>query len=122
MLRKITDSLSNPLSYSVSIAIEKATGISGHQLYDDWILSIKDEYSNFGNKIKAMDQSGEIIEGDLTKIANKEKILPANYLSKCGFRINDEGTQYLRPLIQGEAFPRFKDGLPIYDQLDLYLR
>ena len=66
--------------------------------------------------------SWEIIEGNLTDIANKEKILPANYISDCGFRIRREGTQYLRPLIQGEAFPKFKDGLPIYEQLDLHLR
>ena len=65
--------------------------------------------------------SWEIVEGNLTNIANKEKILPFSYISEGGFRINEEGTQYLRPLIQGESFPKFKDGLPIYEQLDLHL-
>ena len=66
VLRKITDSLSSPLNYSISIAIQKATGISGNELYDDWVLSINDEYTDFGNKIEKIVLSGEIIEYEST--------------------------------------------------------
>ncbi len=63
----------------------------------------------------------EVREGNLLEIANKEKIVPNKYISECGFRIRKAGTDYLQPLIQGESFPKFRDGLPIYEQLDLHL-
>ncbi len=63
----------------------------------------------------------EVDKGALPEIANKEKILPAKYISNSGFGINSEGKQYLLPLIQGECFPKFTDGLPVYEQLDLHL-
>ena len=65
--------------------------------------------------------SWEIIEGNLVDIANKEKRVPRDYISKSGFRINHKGVQYLHPLIQGEAFPKFEGGIPKYEQLDLHL-
>ena len=62
----------------------------------------------------------EIDVGDLNEIANKEKVLPDNFISNCGFRITDEGVSYLSPLIQGESYPKYKNGLPAYEQLDLH--
>ena len=62
----------------------------------------------------------EIDVGDLNEIANKEKVLPDNFISKCGFRITDQGISYLSPLIQGESYPKYKNGLPAYEQLDLH--
>ena len=64
----------------------------------------------------------QISEGDLTEIANEEKTLPKNFISECGFRITKEGITYLQPLIQGESFPKFNNGIPIYEGLDLHLR
>ena len=63
----------------------------------------------------------EIGTGDLNDIANLEKTLPKEYISECGFRITSEGKQYLSPLIQGENYPEFLNGVPKYEQLDLYL-
>ena len=57
----------------------------------------------------------------LQDIANKEKTLPDSYISEDGFRISESGVNYLKPLIQGEIFPKFKNGVPSYDQLDLHL-
>ena len=62
----------------------------------------------------------EIDVGDLNEIANKEKVLPDSFISNCGFRITDEGISYLSPLIQGESYPKYKKGLPAYEQLDLH--
>ena len=62
-----------------------------------------------------------IDEGRLVHIANKEKIVPAEYISECGFEICPSGKKYLLPLIQGECYPRFVNGLPVYEQLDLHL-
>ena len=63
----------------------------------------------------------EIDTGDLKDIANLEKTLPKEYISECGFRITSEGKQYLSPLIQGENYPEFLNGVPKYEQLDLFL-
>lgn len=63
----------------------------------------------------------EIGTGDLNDIANLEKTLPKEYISECGFRITSEGKQYLSPLIQGENYPEFLNGVPKYEQLDLFL-
>ena len=63
----------------------------------------------------------EIAEGDLSEIANQEKLVPDNYIAENKFRINSSGIAYLKPLIQGESFPDFFSGLPKYEQLDLHL-
>jgi len=60
-------------------------------------------------------------EGGLKDIANEEKVLPNDYISDCGFRITQKGVDYLSPLIQGEDYPRFENGVPAYEQLDLHL-
>jgi 6-phosphofructokinase len=56
-------------------------------------------------------------EASLEKVANKEKTMPRNFISKDGFHITAVCRQYLLPLISGESYPPFKDGLPQYAQL-----
>lgn len=48
----------------------------------------------------------------LAKIANKEKKLPARYISKDGFGITAAARRYLEPLIKGENYPPYINGLP----------
>ncbi|KNZ32165.1 MAG: 6-phosphofructokinase [Methylibium sp. NZG] len=50
----------------------------------------------------------------LAKVANVEKFMPRDFITKDGFGITDKCKRYLRPLIQGEDPPKFKDGLPVY--------
>ena len=50
----------------------------------------------------------------LEEVANKEKPLPRAFISADGFHITPACRTYLTPLIQGEAYPPFKDGLPEY--------
>ena len=50
----------------------------------------------------------------LSKVANVEKFMPRDFISKDGFGITDKCKQYLIPLIQGEDYPKYKDGLPVY--------
>jgi len=50
----------------------------------------------------------------LEKVANVEKMLPRDYISPDGFHITAKGRRYLAPLIQGEDYPPYKDGLPQY--------
>ncbi|RUL61382.1 6-phosphofructokinase [Dyella dinghuensis] len=60
----------------------------------------------------------KIESAPLEKIANREKKMPNNFLTKDGFGITAAARRYLSPLIQGEAPPPYgKDGLPKYVQL-----
>jgi 6-phosphofructokinase 1 len=56
----------------------------------------------------------EIGCGELKDIANVEKMMPTNYISKDGFSITDECREYLLPLIEGENYPPYINGLPDY--------
>jgi 6-phosphofructokinase 1 len=50
----------------------------------------------------------------LEKVANVEKMLPRDYITEDGFHITSKGRRYLAPLIKGEDYPPYKDGLPQY--------
>jgi 6-phosphofructokinase len=51
---------------------------------------------------------------DLKDVANVEKKMPRDYITADGFHITAKCRQYLLPLIQGEDYPPFKDGMPDY--------
>ena len=51
---------------------------------------------------------------DIHAIANQEKMVPDHFISEDGCQITDAFLAYLRPLIQGELYPIFKDGLPAH--------
>ena len=53
----------------------------------------------------------------LSKVANVEKFMPRNFITPDGFGITDKCRTYLTPLIKGEDYPPYKDGLPQYVQL-----
>jgi ATP-dependent phosphofructokinase / diphosphate-dependent phosphofructokinase len=59
----------------------------------------------------------DIIEAPLSAVANQEKLVPPEFISSDGFGITDAARRYLAPLIVGEAFPPFKNGLPDYVRL-----
>lgn len=56
-------------------------------------------------------------EAPLEKVANIEKTLPRDFITEEGFGITEKCRRYLSPLIQGEAYPPFEDGLPCYVKL-----
>ena len=56
----------------------------------------------------------EIGSGELKDVANVEKMMPNNYISEDGFSITDACREYLLPLIEGENYPPYNDGLPNY--------
>jgi 6-phosphofructokinase 1 len=53
----------------------------------------------------------------LSDVANVEKKMPRDFIAADGFHITDKCRRYLTPLISGEAFPPFEDGLPEYVRL-----
>ena len=50
----------------------------------------------------------------LSRVANIEKKMPKKFISIDGFGITPSCERYLKPLIKGEAYPPYKDGLPKY--------
>ncbi len=48
----------------------------------------------------------------LGRIANKEKMLPRRYITRDGYGITAAGRRYLQPLIKGEDYPPYVNGLP----------
>lgn len=55
----------------------------------------------------------------LTRLMNRARALPRNYLSRDGFRLSGAGRRYFLPLISGEAYPPFAAGLPSHAQLKM---
>ncbi len=53
----------------------------------------------------------------LADVANVEKMMPADFISEDGFGITEACREYLAPLIEGEDYPPYKDGLPDYVRL-----
>ena len=66
---------------------------------------------------KGKKYSWSIGEAKLSDVANVEKMMPRNYISRDGFHITDAARDYLAPLIQGEDYPKYKNGLPQYARL-----
>jgi ATP-dependent phosphofructokinase / diphosphate-dependent phosphofructokinase len=56
----------------------------------------------------------EIGQAPLSAVANVEKFMPKDFLSEDGFGITDKCRDYLYPLIQGEDYPPYENGLPKY--------
>ncbi len=54
----------------------------------------------------------KIESAPLGRIANKEKMLPRRYITKDGFGITEAARRYLEPLIKGENYPPYINGLP----------
>ena len=53
----------------------------------------------------------------LSRVANVERKMPKSFITRDGYGITAAGLNYLRPLIQGEDYPPYKDGLPQYVRL-----
>jgi len=58
--------------------------------------------------------SWEIGKAPLSEVANVEKMMPKEFISDDGYGITDGCREYLVPLIQGEAYPPYENGMPQY--------
>ena len=56
----------------------------------------------------------EIGSVDLADVANVEKMMPDDFISEDGFGITEKCRRYLQPLVMGEEYPPYKNGLPDY--------
>ncbi|HEX7037712.1 MAG TPA: 6-phosphofructokinase [Pseudomonadales bacterium] len=56
-------------------------------------------------------------EVPLSEVANVERKMPKNYITRDGFGITEAARTYLAPLIAGEDPPPYRNGLPQYARL-----
>jgi 6-phosphofructokinase 1 len=50
----------------------------------------------------------------LADVANVEKKMPREFIARDGFSITEKCRRYLQPLIRGEEYPPYRNGLPQY--------
>ena len=65
-------------------------------------------------RVKDMPYTVVIEAADASKIANKEKFLPREYINSEGNNITDAAMRYFLPLIQGELNIRMNMGIPMH--------
>ncbi len=56
-------------------------------------------------------------EANLEDVANFEKVLPRDFITADGYGITEACRRYLSPLISGEDYPPYRNGLPDYVRL-----
>jgi 6-phosphofructokinase 1 len=59
----------------------------------------------------------KIGKAPLGKVANREKMMPRSYITRDGFGITPACRRYLKPLIRGEDYAPYRDGMPRYVKL-----
>jgi 6-phosphofructokinase 1 len=79
-------------------------------------LALKGRNSVMPTVIRVSDEPYEYRIGyaELKDVANVEKFMPRDFISKDGYGITPKCKRYLRPLIQGEDYPAYEAGLPRY--------
>ena len=60
-------------------------------------------------------------EAALADVANVEKPMPRDYITEDGFGITELARAYFTPLIAGEDYPPYRNGLPYYARLKAVL-
>ena len=79
-------------------------------------LAMKGENALMPTVVRVADKpyKWKIGAAKLEDVANQEKMLPSDYITADGFHITNKARRYLSPLIKGEDYPPYKDGLPQY--------
>ena len=54
---------------------------------------------------------------DLSKVANNEKMMPKKFITPNGYGITKACKEYMMPLISGEGYPPYENGLPVFCEL-----
>ena len=53
----------------------------------------------------------------LSSVANIEKTIPAHFIADNQMHVTQECIQYMQPLIEGESYPPYENGLPVFARL-----
>lgn len=68
-------------------------------------------------RVAASPYKWQIGDAPLEQVANVERKMPRDFITEDGYGITDKCRDYLLPLIQGEDYPPYKNGLPDYAKL-----
>lgn len=60
----------------------------------------------------------EILSSDIRSIANMERKFPREWISKDGNDVTTDALNYFLPLISGEVYQEYKNGIPVHFRLD----
>lgn len=79
-------------------------------------LALKGENAVMPTVVRTNDKPyrWKIGSAPLSKVANVEKMMPKGFISRDGFSITPKCRAYLEPLIKGEDYPPYKNGMPQY--------
>ena len=66
------------------------------------------------NRVSTQPYAFEIGHEDIFKIANQTKCVPTEFITERGNQVTDECLRYLLPLIKGEMYPEYENGLPCH--------
>ena len=123
---RIADMISNKLGFkyhwAVSDYLQRSARHISSQVDLDHAYAVGKaavEYASSGENAimpiivrkKTKSYSWEVGKVALSKVANIEKKMPRNFISKDGFGITQSCKNYLSPLIHGEAWAPFEDGV-----------
>lgn len=51
---------------------------------------------------------------DISGVANAEKTVPTAWITESGNDVTEEFLRYARPLIEGESYPEYRNGVPVH--------
>jgi ATP-dependent phosphofructokinase / diphosphate-dependent phosphofructokinase len=82
-------------------------------------LSLKGENAIMPVVVRTSDEpyAWEVGHVPLSEVANVERFMPPEFISEDGFGITESCRRYLLPLIQGEDYPPYSEGMPCYVRL-----
>ncbi len=83
----------------------------------DFALSGKNAVMPTIERVSNAPYQWRVGEAALSDVANVEKPMPASFIADDGMSITAEAREYFLPLIQGEDYPPYVDGLPQYASL-----
>lgn len=121
----IRHQLGHPLHWAVANYLQRsarhlASAVDVRQAYDLGCEAVKLAVQGFNSVMPAIERISDapyqyrIGKADLKEVANVEKHMPLDFIDETGFGITDVCRRYLYPLIQGEDYPKYENGLPQY--------
>ena len=92
--------------------VEQAQAVGKHAV--DLALMGKTSVMTTIKRISNQPYTWSLDSVNLEKVANREKMLPLEYITPDGFGITNQCREYLTPLIEGEDYPVYLNGIPTY--------
>lgn len=83
----------------------------------DYAIAGKGDLMLSIERLSASPYRWKISDIPLKKVANIERKMPRDFITNDGYGITTKCRDYLLPLIQGEDYPPYKNGLPNYIKL-----